>query len=113
LPITRHPDSDSFRCDIEHDRERVVVRPQGELDLATVDQVEEPLQQLRSAGFRDLVVDLRFLTFLDSTGISLLVRWQRAAADGGPAFSVILGDESVTRPLELTGVLGLLEVREW
>jgi anti-anti-sigma factor len=111
LAFTRHTSNSGFRCDIEPDRDRVVVRPVGELDLATVEQVEGPLGELCSAGFRDLVLDLRSLTFLDSTGIALIVRWQRLAADDDLQFSVVMGDERVRRPLELTGVLELLEVQ--
>jgi anti-sigma B factor antagonist len=109
--FTRHQSSNGFRCDIAPDGDHAVVRPIGELDMATIGYVEGPLQELAAAGFRDLVLDLRGLTFLDSTGIALLVRWQRLAAADGLVFGVVLGDERTRHPLELTGVLALLDVR--
>jgi anti-sigma B factor antagonist len=110
--FTRHRDNGGFRCDIAPDGDSVVVRPVGELDLATVEYVEGPLRELAASGFRDLVLDLRGLTFLDSTGIALLVRWHRLASQDGIAFGVVPGDERVHRPLELTGILELLDLRD-
>jgi anti-sigma B factor antagonist len=112
LVFTRHSTPAGFRCDIDPDGDRAVVRPVGELDLATAAYVDEPLHERCRAGFRDLVLDLRGLTFLDSTGIALLIRWHRHAAQDGIDFAVVMGDDRIRRPLELTGILDLLSVRE-
>jgi anti-sigma B factor antagonist len=55
------------------DRARVIVAVRGEVDLATADEVQRVLDELRSEGWRDVVVDLREVEFLDSTGLSLLL----------------------------------------
>ena len=48
------------------------MQPHGELDLATVGTLQAALDGIEGAG--RLVLDLRGLSFLDSTGLRLLVR---------------------------------------
>ena len=109
---TTPTDRDDFICEVAYGVDRATVSLSGELDMLNVEEVEGPLRDLARLGFRDVVVDLRRLTFLDSSGIALLVRWQRLSHADGFRFGVVLGDERVRRPLEITGVLGLLEVIE-
>ena len=59
---------DSFRCELEPERERVGVRPIGESDMATVPVGEAHLSELTAAGFKQLTLDLGAVCFLDSTG---------------------------------------------
>ena len=77
------------------------MRPIGELDLATVPLVDAKLAELWSVGFRKLVVDLRGVRFLDSTGIRLLFSWHVRSASDGVAFSVIRGPRAVQRALKI------------
>jgi anti-anti-sigma factor len=51
--------------------------PSGELDLATVDGLGGAINGLVDAGFKTVVLDLRRLTFIDSTGLRLIVRESR------------------------------------
>ena len=101
---------DGFRCHVVPDRERVIVRPVGELDLATVGHVEAPLAELEEAGFAELVLDLRETTFLDSTGVHLLIRHTRTAREHGHCFTIVAQDGPVLRALELTGLMHQIPV---
>ena len=62
-----------FRIDVEPERESVRVAPVGELDIATVEKLRAEVDRLREAGFTDLVLDLRGVRFLDSTGLRLVL----------------------------------------
>ena len=97
-----------FRCEVEPDRDTVRVRPVGELDLATVPLVEAQLAELWSVGFTRLVLDLRAVRFLDSTGVRLLLSWQRHDAADGLAFRVIPGPPDVQRVLKIAGIVDYL-----
>ena len=66
-----------FSCEVDPHRESVFVRPVGELDLATAPIVDAQLCELVEAGFTSVVLDLRKLRFLDSTGLRLLLVRQR------------------------------------
>ena len=96
-------DVEPFRCEVEPDRAAVNVRPIGELDLATVALVEAQLGELWSVGFKCIVLDLREVCFLDSTGLRLLLAWDARAGEDGMTFAVIAGTPKVQRVLEVSG----------
>jgi len=75
----------------------------GELDLANAGTAEAELDAARAAGPR-LVVDLRRLEFIDSTGIALLVGLIGRDGDSAEVRFVPSEFAAVTRVLELTGV---------
>jgi len=78
----------------------------GELDLATADMVREKLAEARGDGASRVVVDLRRLTFIDSTGIWLLLSAVKEDDDGRLSF---IPSESVAvqRVFAVTGVADL------
>jgi anti-sigma B factor antagonist len=93
-----------FRVDVEPERERVRVIPHGELDLATVSELDARIDELRSRGFATIVLDLRQLTFMDSTGLRLLLRLDAEARADGFHFAILECEGPVRRLLELTCV---------
>ena len=100
-----------LRCLVEPDRERVVVRPIGEIDLATVGLVEAPLRELWASGFDAVVLDLREVPFMDSTGLRLVIHETRLAEQDGKALRVEIAEGgAVHRLLEVTGMLDHLPV---
>lgn len=100
-----------FSCSVLTDRQRVFVLPRGELDMATAPQLDAQLLELAEAGFEHVVLDLQGLSFLDSSGINLLVTWHRRATTGGWRFEITEGREQVMRPIELSGVRDALPFR--
>ena len=91
----------TFTCEVTPRRDHVVVRPVGELDMATVGAVEEELRELLDSGFHRLVLDLGGLTFMDSTGLHLAMRWTAEAARDGFSFEIEPGAPKVQRVFEL------------
>lgn len=90
-----------FDVEIRPARSRVVVAPRGELDLATTGRVEEEIDRLVAAGFDEIVLDLRKLSFMDSTGVCLIIR-QAGRPDA--AVRLIDGTPAVSRLFDLTSV---------
>ena len=90
-----------FRCEVIPDGDQVVVRPHGELDMATIGAVEQELRHQRRSGFRTLVLDLSGLSFMDSTGLHLVMRWTKESAQDGFAFEVEPGPPAVMRVFAL------------
>ena len=87
----------------------------GELDLSTATQLEEPLEDAVSSPKAAVLIDLTDCTFIDSTGIALVVRaWQRvdaSAGNGGEGGLVLCcQNEQVKRVLEVTGLEHSLRV---
>lgn len=87
----------------------------GELDLSTAPQLERQLDQAIASPKAAVLIDLTDCTFIDSTGIALVVRaWQRvdaAAGNGGEGALVLCcQNEQVRRVLEVTGLEHSLRV---
>lgn len=55
------------------ERDGVRVVPSGALDIATVPELFARIQEMRRSGFRRVLVDLRELEFIDSTGLRSLL----------------------------------------
>ena len=64
----------------EHDPRRA--RLIGELDLATADALVTEVGNLAAQGSGDLVLDIRELSFVDSTGIRALIGISNGLGDG-------------------------------
>ena len=60
-------------------RSKVVVRIEGELDLATAPRLAEAVQELREVGWDVIVLDLCATDFVDSTGLRQLLELQAQA----------------------------------
>jgi anti-anti-sigma factor len=93
-----------FRVEVEPDREAVRVCPIGDVDLSTVDEVRAQVEDLTAAGFKRVVLDLRQTTFLDSTGLRLVLDTHTASANDGTEFAVIAGPPEVQRAFEVAGL---------
>jgi anti-anti-sigma factor len=98
----------AFRVDVEAERHGVRVAPVGELDLATVAHVQDRVRELHEAGVRRVVIDLRKVTFIDSTGLRLIIALDAAARRGGPELRLIPGSRCVQRVFEMCGLLDRL-----
>ena len=80
----------------------------GELDLATADELQLELERVESSDARAIVVDLSRLTFMDSTGVRLLVTAHARSRADADRLTLLRGPRAVQRVLELSGVDTLL-----
>lgn len=95
------------------DKDRVVViGVSGELDLASSPALETELARGAASNAEFVVVDLRNLEFMDSTGLSVLVRAHQRATENGQRFGVVRGPQQVQRLLTLTGVAERLRLAD-
>lgn len=101
-PVFQPPEP--FRCETGRNGTAAWVRPVGELDLDTAHDVEQQLAVLRAEGCERLVLDLRGLRFMDSTGLRLVIRWDTAAKEDDFEFAIVPGIEVVDRVFRLTGM---------
>jgi anti-anti-sigma factor len=90
------------------DGEGARVRAIGELDLDAVPALAAEIAQLRQAGCPRVVIDLRELSFLDSSGLRLLLDSYAEARKDGHTIALIPGPRAVQRVFELTGTTGHL-----
>jgi anti-sigma B factor antagonist len=94
----------NFEVEVRDGDQAVVIGVSGELDLASSPGLEQELDRRMGAGAELVIVDLRQLEFMDSTGLSVLVRAHQRATESGQRFAVVRGPQQVQRLLSLTGV---------
>lgn len=87
-----------------------VITATGELDMLTAPQLRKAvLEQLDQHPPR-LVLDLRGLAFLGSSGLAVFVESLEAARDRGTTLTLVGDSREVLRPLEATGLSDVFEI---
>ena len=92
-----------------------IVSPTGEVDAVTAPALGRRLLSLFEEGKTGLVVDLSRVTFLDSTGIGVLVDALRRLKTRQGRLVLVCPSERLLRPFEITGLtnyLGIVGTRE-
>src|SRR5438093_8630349 len=79
-----------------------VVTLVGELDIDTSTRVEQELRRIERTGPPTIVLDLRELTFIDSTGLRLVVAADVRAREQGRRLAVLPGPSGVQRVFRIT-----------
>lgn len=83
---------------------------EGEVDLATVEELEDAIDQVFSSNAHPLVVDLRKSSFMDSTGLKALVMANRRFDESGRSFAVAVSGGPISRLIDLSGVESSVKV---
>ena len=94
-----------FSVTVGRHRDVVRVAVEGELDLATVPVLAEHLED---PSAREVVLDLRALTFLDSSGIALLLGVARRATREAWALRIVGTPDHALATLALCGLVDVL-----
>ena len=81
----------------------------GEIDMAAVESVHAQIRPVLDEEPALLVLDLRDVAFLDSSGLRLIFTVAREQSDRGARMVVVRGGRRVARVLELTGADRQLE----
>jgi anti-sigma B factor antagonist len=97
--------SESFHVTSENSNGSQHIFATGELDIATVPVLEEAFDAALASGAARIVVDLGGVTFIDSTGLRLLIKMSDACAEGRLG---IRSTAIVDRLLQVTGLLDQL-----
>lgn len=96
--------SGSFAVETNFDPPRVTLAPKGELDLASVASLEQEIEALPWPQLAELVFDLAELTFIDCTGLSVLIRTSQRAAAAGLRFVVVRVPEQPRALFRMAGM---------
>ena len=92
----------------EQDTVRIAVA--GELDLSSALTFDDEVRRAEERKPTTLILDLRRLRFMDSTGLRLIMNAQSRAAKRGWRLAIVLGSEPVRRIFRLAGVTRRLDI---
>ncbi len=96
-----------FRIETAERDGSLVLMAEGELDIATSPLLDEALARARATAATRIVVDLVKISFIDSTGLHVLVKHARDE-DGRARVSLTKGSPQTQRLFELTGAVEYL-----
>ena len=97
--------SSQLSLEVRREGDAAVVLARGDIDLSTLAKATAALDGAR-AGARSLILDLREVGFMDTSGLRLIIEEQRRAAATGYRFAVIRGSRRVQRLFEIAGLSG-------
>ena len=86
-----------------------VIALSGELDLAGAAALEQELERLQGEAAEAVVLDLRGVGFMDSSGLRLIALSAQRAQELGRRLALVPGPEQVMRVFELTRMRERLE----
>jgi anti-sigma B factor antagonist len=93
------------------DGDGLIVALLGEFDLASARLVDEELERAQQS-YRLVTLDLTQVTFMDSTGLHVVLGADERLREAGGTLRVITGSPQVDRLLTLTGALGHLHTED-
>jgi anti-anti-sigma factor len=91
-------------------RTRVVVT--GELDMSNADQLAARVAEAETGDPAELEIDLRGLSFMDSSGLAILFAANRRAREHGHHLVIVKDHGPIERVLNLAGVEEVIDVVE-
>lgn len=94
----------------ERDPARFVVTVTGELDLSQAENLAARLEGLITPG-AIVALDAAALTFMDSTGLRVLLQATAHAAARGAGFRLVSPQPAVVRVLELSATMDVVDLR--
>jgi anti-anti-sigma factor len=87
-----------------------MLRLKGELDMSGIERFERVLAAKPEPGVQTFVLDMRGLTFIDSSGLRALIMADQRVRSAGGRFVVVRGPARVNEVLEVTGVAREIEL---
>jgi anti-anti-sigma factor len=100
---------EEFRIDEDRRDGAVVLRLRGELDLASADAVAQRLDALAAAGDA-VVLDVDRLSFMDSSGLRVVLQAAETSRTSDWSFSLTAGSEQVRNLFASAGVTDRLPI---
>jgi anti-sigma B factor antagonist len=93
-----------FEVESTGERQNVRLGLSGELDIATVPRLEAAVNETLTKDVRTLTIDMRGLSFVDSSGIRLFIVLNQRAGSEGWSLRLIRPDEQTLTVFRVSGV---------
>jgi anti-anti-sigma factor len=94
------------------DDDGIVLALHGELDVAAAPQLEKLLDEVRRERHPHVLLDLNELSFVDSAGVSVLIKAKKEAEEDGSEFVLRRPTAQVHRVFALVGMVDWLAFEE-
>jgi anti-sigma B factor antagonist len=88
-----------------------IVAARGEIDIFTAPDLKREARQAVEDGATKLVLDLSETTFLDSTGLGVIIGLAKLVRPAGGDITIVNTDPTIARTFEITGLAEILTIR--
>jgi anti-sigma B factor antagonist len=96
--------------DIEDRGDHAVITAAGEIDAASADTLATAVSDALADGYPKVLVDFAQVTFIDSTGLGVLVKSHRSAVAAGAVFAVVHPTPQTRKLIRVLGLDQLLRI---
>ncbi len=110
MTLEMESESGLLSIGVERSREQLVLVISGELDLAGAPLLQEHLLEAAKADASEVVVDLKHTTYIDSTGLDVLVSAHNRLATSGRELIIRSSTPRSLRLFEITGLSSVLNL---
>lgn len=94
----------SLSITYKHEHTQGMVSVSGEVDVSCADELRTKLQDALSDNIKQLILDIEHMSYIDSTGIGVLVGMAHQATTCGVSTQVVHPQRNVLRILSMLGV---------
>jgi anti-anti-sigma factor len=101
---------DPLEIEVQIADDRTLVTLSGELDASTATLLYDQLADLEVKDVQHVVLDLAQISFMDSTGLSVIVTEHKRLQHTGGGLTVFAPPSSVRRLFEITGLTTVLDI---
>jgi anti-sigma B factor antagonist len=93
-----------FQVTVSEQSGTPVLEARGEIDVASAPEFHASLADVIGQEPDIVIVDMSEVSFIDSTGLGVLVAAEKQMRDGGHELRLVVTRPQITRLLELTGL---------
>lgn len=102
----------NFGLETETEGNSVLVTIRGDLDIQVAEHVADELSRVESTNPDVLVLDLRRLSFMDSSGMAIVAAARARAQAAGRRFAIVAPPAGVMRAFEVSGLAELVTIAD-
>lgn len=95
---------EQLHIELRQEPDRVVITLAGELDMANAPLLQSTVESEELSSTKTVVLDLQQLTFVDSTGLRIILAARELCWRRGQELAITPGSQQVQRLLSVTGV---------
>lgn len=93
------------------DKNTLVVKVSGELDLSTAEQFKLQIEQdIKQWKAKNLILDLNGVNFIDSSGLGVILGRYKTVTQNNGNMAIVKPKASVKKILELSGILRIIKI---
>jgi anti-sigma B factor antagonist len=90
--------------------DRTVIEVKGEIDVYTAPALREEISSLVDAEHTTIVVDLTQVSFMDSTGLGVLVGALKKVRTLGGDLSLVINEEKILKVFRITALTQVFSI---